>query len=87
VIRCIWRAKWPFFKDVVEDGSLRLEVYACNERVCHSREGAKLNFFYVYAYFFQDLSMTVLFKDWQVDVLREIHYALTHIHPNTKASM
>jgi len=44
--------KTEIFGDDVEDGFLRLKVCADNERVCHGREGAKLDLFYVYTCFF-----------------------------------
>jgi len=71
----------------MEDRFLRVKVCAGNERVCHGRGEAKLDFFYVYACFFQDLSLTVRFADWQMVVLREIRCAPTQIHPNAWASM
>ena len=51
------------FGDEVEDGFLRVKVWASNERVCHGKEGAKLDFFYVYACLFHDLGLTVSFAD------------------------
>ncbi|QCE00308.1 hypothetical protein DEO72_LG7g1598 [Vigna unguiculata] len=75
------------FGDEVEDGFLRVKVWANNERVCHGKEGAKLDFFYVYACLFHDLGLTVSFADWQMAVLREIRCAPTQIHPNAWASM
>ena len=71
----------------MEDGFLRVKVCTGNERVCHGKEGAKLDFFYVYACFFHDLGLTVPFADWQMAVLREIKCAPTQIHPNAWASM
>ncbi|QCD92654.1 hypothetical protein DEO72_LG5g722 [Vigna unguiculata] len=75
------------FGDEVEDGFLRVKVCAGNERVCHGKGGAKVDFFYVYACFFHDLGLIVPFADWQMVVLREIRCAPTQIHPNAWASM
>jgi len=51
------------FSDEVEDGFLRVKVCASNERVCHGKGAAKLEFFYVYACLFHDLGLTVPFAD------------------------
>ena len=75
------------FGDEVEDGFLRVKVCASNERVCHGKGAAKLEFFYVYACLFHDLGLTVSFADWQMAVLRQIQCAPTQIHPNAWASM
>ncbi|QCE04007.1 hypothetical protein DEO72_LG8g2039 [Vigna unguiculata] len=66
----------------VEDGFLRVKVCPSNERVCHGKGAAKLEFFYVYACLFNDLGLTVSLADWQMAVLRQIQCALTQIHPN-----
>jgi len=70
------------FSDEVEDGLLRVKVCAGNERVCHGKGEARLDFFYVYACLFHDLGLTVPFADWQMAVLRQIQCAPTQIHPN-----
>ncbi|QCE03237.1 hypothetical protein DEO72_LG8g1261 [Vigna unguiculata] len=75
------------FGDEVEDGLLWVKVCAGNERICHGKGAAKLEFFYVYAYLFHDLGLTVPFADWQMAVLRQIQCAPTQIHPNAWASM
>jgi len=75
------------FGDEVEDGLLRVKVCASNERVCHGKGAARLEFFYVYACLFQDLGLTVSFAEWQMAVLRQIQCAPTQIHPNAWASM
>jgi len=75
------------FSEEVEDGLLRVKVCAGNERVCHGKGEAKLDFFYVYACLFHDLGLTVPFADWQMTVLRQIQCAPTQIHPNAWASM
>jgi len=51
------------FGDEVEDGFLRVKVCASNERVCHDKGAAKLEFFYIYACLFNDLGLTVPFAD------------------------
>ena len=75
------------FSEEVEDRELRVKIYAGNERVCHGKGEAKLDFFYVYACLFQDLRLSVPFADWQMAVLRQIQCAPTQIHPNAWASM
>ncbi|QCD80439.1 hypothetical protein DEO72_LG2g760 [Vigna unguiculata] len=75
------------FSEEVEDGHLRVKICAGNERVCHGKREAKLDFFYVYACLFHDLGLNVPFADWQMAVLRQIQCAPTQIHPNAWASM
>jgi len=75
------------FSEGVEDGHLRVKICAGNERVCHGKREAKLDFFYVYACLFHDLGLNVPFADWQMAVLRQIQCAPTQIHPNAWASM
>ena len=75
------------FSEEVEDRLLRVKICAGNERVCHGKGEAKLDFFYVYACLFQDLRLSVPFADWQMAVLRQIQCAPTQIHPNAWASM
>ena len=75
------------FGDEVEDGLLRVKVCASNERVCHGKGAARLEFFYVYACLFQDLGLTVPFPEWQMAVLRQIQCTPTQIHLNAWASM
>jgi len=65
------------FGDEVEDRFLRVKVCASNERVCHDKGVAKLEFFYVYACLFNDLGLIVSFANWQMVVLRLIQCALT----------
>jgi len=69
------------FSEEVEDGLLRVKICAGNERVCHGKGEAKLDFFYVYACLFHDLGLTVPFADWQMAVLQQIQCAPTQIHP------
>jgi len=75
------------FSEEVEDRHLRVKICAGNERVCHGKGEATLDFFYVYACLFHDLGLTVPFADWQMAVLRQIQCAPTQIHPNAWASM
>jgi len=75
------------FSEEVEDRHLRVKICAGNERVCHGKGEARLDFFYVYACLFQDLGLNVPFTDWQMAVLRQIQCAPTQIHPNAWASM
>ena len=58
------------FSEEVEDRHLRVKICAGNERVCHGKGEAKLDFFYVYACFFHDLRLSIPFADWQMAVLR-----------------
>lgn len=58
-----------------------------NNHVCHGRENYKLDFFFVYSYFFTKLFVCVLFKDFQAGVLRELNGSPTQPHLNVWAIM
>ena len=75
------------FSEEVDDGLLRVKICADNERVCHGKGEARLDFFYVYACLFHDLGLNVPFADWQMAVLHQIQCAPTQIHPSAWASM
>jgi len=55
------------------------------DRVCHGRENASHDFFFVYSTFFSNLHMTFPFDDFTMGVLRTLNVAPTQLHPNSWA--
>jgi len=56
-------------------------------RVCHGRENAPQNFFFVYSTFFVDLHVTLPFDDFTMGVLRILNVAPTQLHPKSWAAL
>lgn len=64
-------------RDDIDDDVVHLWVCKGNEWVCHNMENSKLDFFFVYYRFFTNLFMCVLFKNFQVGVMRELNVVPT----------
>ena len=63
------------------------DICGVTDHVCHSRENALHNFFFVYNTFFADLHITFPFDDFSIGVLRILNVAPTQLHPNSWASL
>jgi len=60
-------------------------AYICGviDRVCHGRENAPVNFFFVYSTLFVDLHVTLPFDSFTMGVFRTLNVAPTQLHPNS----
>jgi len=57
------------------------------DRVCHGRENAPVDFFFVYSTLFVDLHVTLPFDNFTIGVLRTLNVAPTQLHPNSWAAL
>jgi len=63
------------------------EICGYTDRVCHGRENAPVDFFYVYTTLFTDLRVTLPFDDFTMDVLLILNLSPTQLHPNSWACL
>jgi len=57
------------------------------ECVCHGREGAAEEFFYMYMCHFSQLHIRLSFDEFTMGVLRLLNVSLTQLHPNSWACL
>lgn len=65
--------------------ALAVDVCGVTDRVCHGRENASHDFFFVYSTFFSHLHITFPFDDFTMRVLQILNVAPTQLHPNSWA--
>ena len=65
--------------------ALSVDICGVTDRVCHGRENAPHDFFFVYSTFFSHLHMSFPFDDFTVNVLKILNVAPTQLHPNSWA--
>jgi len=65
--------------------ALAIDVCCVTDRVCHDRENAPHDFFFVYSTFFYHLHITFPFDDFTTRVLRILNVTPTQWHPNSWA--
>jgi len=51
--------------------------------ICHGREGATSDFFYMYSSMFAKLHVRLRFDEFTMGVLRLLNVAPTQLHPNS----
>jgi len=67
--------------------AITADICGVTDRVCHGRENAPHNFFFVYNTFFVDLHITLPFDNFTMGVLRILNVAPTQLHPNSWAAL
>ena len=76
-------------KDFIESDcpieALAVDVCGITDRVCHSRENAPHDFFFVYSTLFANLHVTFPFDNFTMGVLRILNVRPTQLHPNSWA--
>jgi len=65
--------------------ALTVDICGVTDRVCHGRENAPHDFFFVYSTFFSHLYISFPFDDFTMSVLRILNVAPTQLHPNSWA--
>ena len=63
------------------------EICGYTDRVCHGRENAPVDFFFMYNTLFVDLRVTLPFDEFTTEVLRFLNLAPTQLHPNSWACL
>ena len=61
-------------------------ICGVTDRVCHGRENAQVDFFFVHSTLFVDLHVTLPFDNFTMGVLRTLNVAPTQLHPNLWAA-
>lgn len=79
-------SKVAFIKLDCSSDALMTDIYGYTDRVCHGRENAPHDFFFVYNTFFAYLHITLPFDDFTMGVLRILNMAPTQLHPNSWAA-
>jgi len=80
-------AKAPLVRSGLPSDIIVAEICGYTDRVCHRRENALVDFFFVYNTLFADLRVTLSFDEFTVDVLRFLNLAPTQLHPNSWACL
>jgi len=80
-------ARAPVVRSGLPSDIVIAEICGYTDRVCHGRENAPVDFFYVYSTLFADLKVTLPFDEFTMDVLRFLNLAPTQLHPNSWACM
>ncbi|KOM35075.1 hypothetical protein LR48_Vigan02g122500 [Vigna angularis] len=57
------------------------------KRACHRKEGYTSDFFYTYSTIYRDMSVQLLFSEFQMGVLRELKVTPIQLRPNGWAFM
>jgi len=65
--------------------ALVVDICGMIDGVCHGRENAPRDFFFVYSTFFSHFYISFPFDDFTMSVLRILNVALTQLHPNSWA--
>ena len=65
--------------------ALYVDICDMTDRVCHGRENAPHDFFFVYSTLFSHLHVSLPFDDFTVSILRILNVAPTQLHPNSWA--
>jgi len=60
-----------------------VDICGVTYHVCHSRENASVNFFFVYNTFFADLHINLPFDGFTMGVLRILNVAPTQLQSNS----
>jgi len=68
-------------------GAILAYICGVTYRVCHGRENAPVDFFFVYNTFFAYLHITLPFDNFTMGVLRTLNIAPTQLHPNSWAAL
>ena len=68
-------------------GAIMADICGVIDRVCHGRENAPVDFFFVYSTLFVDLHVTLPFDNFTIGVLRTLNVAPTQLHPNSWAAL
>jgi len=76
-------AKAPLVCSGLPPDIIVVEICGYTDRVCHGRENAPIDFFFVYNTLFTDLRVTLPFDEFTSDVLRFFNLAPTQLHPNS----
>jgi len=80
-------AKAPLVHSGLPSDIVVAEICGYTDRVCHGRENAPVDFFFVYNTLFVDLRVTLPFDEFTTDVLRFLNLAPTQLHPNSWACL
>jgi len=80
-------AKAPLVRSGLPSDIIVAEKCGYTDRVCHGRENAPVDFFFVYNTLFVDLRVTLPFDEFTADVLRFLNLAPTQLHPNSWACL
>jgi len=80
-------SKVAFLKSDSPSDALMVDICGYTDRVCHGRENAPHDFFFVYNNIFSDLHITLPFDDFTMGVLRILNVAPTQLHPNFRAAL
>jgi len=79
--------KVTFLKPDSPVDTVMADICGYTDCVCHGRDNAPHDFFFVYTTFFADLRVTLPFDDFTMVVLRILNMAPTQLHPNSLASL
>jgi len=82
-----WLNNIYLFERVFDLDTMRVERVSAVECVCHGREGATADFFYMYSCMFVKLHVRLLFDNFTIGVLRLLNVAPTQLHPNSWGSL
>lgn len=80
-------AKNSFIKSYCPSDAVMADICGHTDQVCHGRENASQDFFFVHNTFFSDLHITLLCDDFTMGVLRFLNVAPTQLHPNSWVSL
>jgi len=80
-----WLNCIPIFERGARKDIVALEMVSAVDCVCHGREGATEEFFYVYICHFSQLYIRLSFDNFTMGVLRLLNVAPTQLHPNSWA--
>jgi len=82
-----WLNSIYLFERGFDPDTMRVERVSAVECVCHGREGATADFFYVYSCMFVKLHVRLPFDNFTMGVLRLLNVAPTQLHPNSWGSL
>jgi len=80
-----WLNCTPVISKGVSGDIVSLERVSAIDLVCHGKEGAIENFFYMYMCHFSQLHVRLSLDDFTMGVLRVLNVAPTQLHPNSWA--
>jgi len=82
-----WLNSIYLFERGFDPDTMRVERVSAVECVCHGREGASADFFYVYSCMFVKLHVRLPLDNFTMGVLRLLNVAPTQLHPNSWGSL
>jgi len=80
-------ARAPLVRSGLPSDIIVAEICGYTDHVCHGRENAPVDFFFVYNTLFTNLRVTLSFDEFTSNVLKFLNLAPTQLHPNSWACL